>query len=375
MEFVPDSNRAMFLQGRIDQALVDRLTPEIVRLHTNNPQPITVFVDSPGGFISSGRRLFDLVKAPNLNGDKGDLIVVVTGTAASAAADFMALADYAYLYPHSLVLYHGTRQDSQQSMTVADAQTLAESLRQTNETYALPLARKAVERFILRLNSFPKEFQEFLHNQQAGLDALIKAVSVQLGSNARHMVQRALERQHALQELTQAAMVHLKRFKRQMTDNEFEAQLLIGILQSKIKLHKSRRWRLSEGRLSELDADFRLLHDFHFGDQNSELHRLVAIYGETFLLKDEQQDPILLEDRASKTRQDWITAKARPRLQALWYLCVSMSRLLQDDDHWLSAYDAYWLGLADEIIGANLPNLRELLNGSQSPVPASATET
>jgi hypothetical protein len=32
-------------------------------------------------------------------------------------------------------LYHGTRQDSQQSLTVADAQSLAESLRQTNESY------------------------------------------------------------------------------------------------------------------------------------------------------------------------------------------------------------------------------------------------
>lgn len=362
MDFVPDSDRSIFLQGRIDQSLVDRLTPEIIRLHRENPKPITVFVDSPGGFISSGRRLFDLIKAPSHSGEKADLIVVVTGTAASAAADFTALSDYAYVYPHSLILYHGTRQDSQQSLTVADAQSLAESLRQTNETYALPLARKAVERFILRLSMFPVEFQQYLANQEAGLDALISALGSKLGYNARHLVSRSLEKQHSLQNLTKASLLHIRRIKRKLTDNEFEAELLVGIMRSKLKINKDRRWLLSEGRLGELEADYRLLHDFHFGNQNSELNRLIAVYGETFLTVGERADPDLAAIQDPANRQKWISARVHPRLQALWYYCVSMCRLLQEDDHWLSAGDAYWLGMADEIIGSRLPNLRELLN-------------
>lgn len=362
MEFIPDKARIIFLQGRIDQQLIDRLTPQIVALHADNPKPITVFVDSPGGLTWSGRRLFDLIKAPNLNGDRADLIVVVTGTAASAAADFMAQADYSYLFPHSSVLYHGTRQDSQQALTVADAQSLAESLRQTNESYAMPLARRAIERFILRLYSFPKEFQEFLLNQNTGLDSLVNALSNKLGFSAFKMLSKALERQHALQELTSAVLVHLKRFKNAPKGNDLEAQLLIGILNSKIKLNKSKRWRLSEGKLPEIEADFRLLHDFHFGEQNSEVFRLVDIYGESFLVKDELDNSVMNQPKDTAERRQWIEAKARPRLQALWYFCVSMSRLLQEDEHWLYSHDAYWLGLADEVIGSGLPNLRELLN-------------
>lgn len=370
MDFAPDTDRSIFLQGRIDQALVDRVTPDVVRLHSANPRPITVFIDSLGGFISSGGKLFDLIKAPNFNGDRADLIVIVTGTAASAAADFAALADYAYVFPHSVVLYHGTRQDSQQALTVSDAQSLAESLRQTNESYALPLAKRAVERFILRLNSFPAEFHDFLSDQQKGLDKLMAALSSRLGYPAQRLVTRALEKQHALQALSRSASEHFKRLKRKLGDNEFEGELLLSILRSKLRANKSKRWLLSEGRLDELDADFRLVHDYHFGNQASELHRLVTVYGTTFLAGHEQTNPLMNNAPDDKQRLEWIRITTWPRLQALWYFCVSLSRLLQDDDYWLSAYDAYWLGLVDEVIGSGLPNLRELLNTPAMPTSA-----
>ncbi len=40
---------------------------------------------------------------------------------------------------------------------------------------------------------------------------------------------------------------------------------------------------------------------------------------------------------------------------------VSLCRILQSDDFSLSAEEAYWLGLVDEVQGSGLPNLRELL--------------
>jgi len=361
MDLTPNADRAFFLQGRIDQALVDRLTPVIMKLHSESSGPITVYVDSLGGFISSGRKLFDLVKAPRLDGGKCSLIAVVTGTAASAAADFSALADYAILYPHSVMLYHGTRQESQQALTVADAQSLAESLRQTNETYALPLAQKSVERLILRLLSFPDRFHAFIQSPGSDFGALIHELRNELSSGASRLAESAIGRQRALQTLTIAVDAHMQQCDHPLGDNELEAEILIGILRAKLKAQESSTWLLSDGRLSELEADFLLLHDYHFGRQSSEVTRLSRLYGPTFLNDAEKAHYESQKQADLKAASEWLMDTTRPRLQPVWYFCVSLCRLLQDDDHWLSAYDAYWLGLADEVLGTQLPNMRELL--------------
>jgi ATP-dependent protease ClpP protease subunit len=48
-----DPHRAIHITGVIDPDLVSRVTPEILKLQSLSREPITVYVDSPGGNVGS----------------------------------------------------------------------------------------------------------------------------------------------------------------------------------------------------------------------------------------------------------------------------------------------------------------------------------
>jgi hypothetical protein len=85
---------------------------------------------------------------------------VATNVAASAAADLLALGDYAIAYKNSAVVYHGTRQTSQDALTTEKAVALAASLKQTNEQFALRLARRAFQRCVFNYNNLAGQFED-----------------------------------------------------------------------------------------------------------------------------------------------------------------------------------------------------------------------
>jgi ATP-dependent protease ClpP protease subunit len=97
--FRPNPNRAIYLQGEINQSLLDRHTSDIIKLKHGNQQPITVYIDSNGGDPTLGERLLKLLLASGQDSDeRGNLITVVTAQAASAAADLLSSGDYAIAY-------------------------------------------------------------------------------------------------------------------------------------------------------------------------------------------------------------------------------------------------------------------------------------
>src|SRR5438552_3684638 len=93
-DYQENALRAVYLLGEINQQLVEKLTPQIVQLRQASGDPITAYVDSQGGDVGAAESIRNLVQAPTQDGKKRRLITVVTGSAASAAADFLALGDY-----------------------------------------------------------------------------------------------------------------------------------------------------------------------------------------------------------------------------------------------------------------------------------------
>lgn len=59
----PNALRAVYVQGRIDQQMADRLTPQIIKLQAASRNPITVFVDSRGGDVAIGELILKLLNA------------------------------------------------------------------------------------------------------------------------------------------------------------------------------------------------------------------------------------------------------------------------------------------------------------------------
>jgi ATP-dependent protease ClpP protease subunit len=160
--FRPNPSRAIYVLGSIDSPLVDRLTPEIIRLCAQNREPITVYIDSRGGSVASAEAILRLLQSTNQEGAPAcRLITVVTARAASAAADLLSSGDYAIAYPDSSILYHGVRTSMSDPLTVELASIITETLKLSNDRYAMTLARKSEVRFMFRYFVLRPQFEAY----------------------------------------------------------------------------------------------------------------------------------------------------------------------------------------------------------------------
>lgn len=369
-EFRENCDRAIYVTGQINQELVDRLTPTINYLRLRSCDAVTIYIDSRGGSTFLAETIRRLIKAPSPDGGICKVITVVTGTAASAAADFLALGDYAIAHPHSVILYHGTQRAPDSAMTYEAASALASSLQDTNERFAVRLARRAFPRFCLRTSQFREEFREYVsqstHRVLLPIGGLTSKLKEKLEFPNARLVAEAQRRQEAIEDLTISVTRHVNRFKKQPPYPRFEAEVLKGIIEYKIKVHRNDPWLLSVQGLSELTNDFKLLLDFHYGQQRKDLNYFLGILGELFLRDNEREE-------YEKVRPDedarlaWMKEHVEVRLQPLWYFLVSLCRLLQTADYSFGPEEAYWLGLVDEVSGSGLPNVREMIEALPDP--------
>ena len=132
--FRENSTRSIFVVGEIDERQVHRLTPEICKLRGLGSEPITVYINSRGGSTNYAEHIRALLAAPDQEARVCRIITVATNRADSAAADLLALGDYAIAYPTATIHCHGTRLSADE-ITREKAEYLAASLKETNEDF------------------------------------------------------------------------------------------------------------------------------------------------------------------------------------------------------------------------------------------------
>jgi ATP-dependent protease ClpP protease subunit len=373
--FRVNPERAIYVSGEINQELVARLTPIIHDLRIKSNDPITAYIDSPGGVPYNASLIRNLVIAPDQDGITCRLVTVVTGLAASAAADFLTTGNYAIAYPNAILLYHGTRRPADSALTYELASSMADTLRQSNEFAAIQIARSAFERFILRASQLTPQFHEFVNQPAAAsphLDSLVSALTGKLAPTNGKLATEALQRLKVIESLTAAVNQRMRKTgKRTLSATESEARIFFAILTAKVKAHAGDPWLLSDSGLAEVTNDFKLLYDFYGGSQTKESSRYVDLYGKLFLSQAESAELAGIPENDSKA---WIANKASDKIQHLWYLMVSICRLLQTTDYILGSEEGYWLGLLDEVLGSDLPCLRVAAEAGEAaiatPTPA-----
>ena len=151
LNFQENPDRAVDVFGEIDRELVYKLTPEIREYRRNSCDPITVYIDSPGGDLSAFGHLSGLLFGPDNQGKSCRIITVATGQAASAAARLLAKGDYAIAHPHSSIHCHGARLGELRSITREAALSLSENLDSFNEEMANDFTSKSLEGLVQRI--------------------------------------------------------------------------------------------------------------------------------------------------------------------------------------------------------------------------------
>lgn len=361
LPLVPDPNyrfnvdRGIFVSGLMDQQLLDRLTPQIMRLTSSSRGPVSVFIDSPGGYPPIGESILRLLRARNQDYDPPcRIITVVTTLAASAAADLLSCGDYSVGLTGSRVYFHGTRQSRSDPLTVEKVSGLIEDLRSDNDRYAVELAHRCQGRFFHRFVTFRAEFPAERERQAnpnlSDLECLIAILLTKISAPAAKVVRLAVKKNRRYSAL-QATVFKSPRVRKPLSPKkrwaDTEAEVLKRIIGFELKTNKDPSWTFRHAGFRTLSDDF-LLFDEYLGHHSTDRIKAVFDLWGQFLLdqKDLEEIAVAPEEAQSNLKVE----KLRPVMMPLWLFFVALCHALQEGENDLSAADAFWLGLIDEIL-------------------------
>ena len=96
-------NRIILLSGQIDDNLANIVIAELLYLDSLNQEDISIYINSPGGSITSGMAIYD-----TMNYIKSDVSTICVGIAASMAAFLLSCGTKGkrYCLPNSEVMIH-----------------------------------------------------------------------------------------------------------------------------------------------------------------------------------------------------------------------------------------------------------------------------
>jgi len=373
-KYRPNHSRSITISGIIDDELVARLLPEVVRLQSTSRDPITVYIDSPGGDTDCARLLLDALRASDQDRSAPcRLITVALGEASSAASDILMAGDYALAYPYSRILCHGTRHviSRPTALTRDIAASFAKDMAGLDEEFAITLARNCINRFMFRVSRVWLMIEEPDKAEPDLFSASKFLTAESLGQQFRRFLQtKGLAREAILVQLDIAAknvsgtIMLAPRDSWQYEQNAGEsAKHREQAIRTAI-LKNALADASSEARFIGLEAKFLLVRDFlaaHHTEMIGTLQRRwwQDLVGREDLQKVESPDPLTPEERASQAVE-----RISTRCFLMWFLFVFFCRQLQTGDFPMTATEAYWLGLIDEVIGLDLPSPRVLVENA-----------
>lgn len=118
--------RQILLSGEINKALSEKFNKQLLLLEADGNKPVYVFIDSPGGDVSAGFAIYDMIQFV-----KCPVILIGNGLIASAAALILLAVpkDLRLGLPNSEYLIHQPL--SQMRGTATDIQIHAENIKRT----------------------------------------------------------------------------------------------------------------------------------------------------------------------------------------------------------------------------------------------------
>ena len=148
-DFTPNPDRAVRVEGQLNEELLERLRPQIFELTAQNREPITVFINSRGGSSEVAEGLLSLLRRTTEDDRRVSRIITVAAPKAeSAAANLLSAGDFAIACPGSRLLYHGARWPLSDLVGAGEAGRLyARTLPTFHEINAAKLAQNSAHRF------------------------------------------------------------------------------------------------------------------------------------------------------------------------------------------------------------------------------------
>ena len=130
--------RRIFITGEINAAMADQVIMQLIWLAREEDAPITIYLNSPGGEVTSGLAIYDILQQIPV-----EVEIVGVGMAASMAALILAGGQKGrrYLLPHSKVMIHEPYTIGGIGGSAGNIQNTAEEMLKTRNVFYEILAR------------------------------------------------------------------------------------------------------------------------------------------------------------------------------------------------------------------------------------------
>ena len=385
-------NRSIRVIGEINGQMVASLTPEILNLRQKSNEPITVFIDSPGGSITQTKTLMRLLKHPDQQGQRPWVNTFVIGEASSGAAELLSVGNYVIAYQDVEINFHGARITSDE-ITAEKAKFFKYRLDEEDSFSSIMLADVVFDR-LLEIYSQAKdavsqirrekneELKDFDHlYSEAALDvpAFARFLSNEVHYPLEAMIHECLVRMAEYEEM--AILATDERFKKDMersplfklishskaidNNEELKEQLMVlnAILMRRFKTQEP--WDLYSEDFFKLRADFEYVTNDLKGFLRDIPSSKLLSYSEMFIPAEtlkKMRSKTMEEFEKDPDYQAWFQKAITPAadsIEPLWGFAEMLCQELHRGEYPLSPHDAWWLGLLDEVIGTDLIQKRD----------------
>jgi ATP-dependent protease ClpP protease subunit len=344
-DYTPNPGRSIRIDGEINEALEDRLRPEILELTAGSRAPITVFIDSAGGRTAVGERILGLLRATNQDGESPcRLITIALSRAKSTAADILSAGDFAIADPGSKLLYHGTRITAPEAVTADYASLLAEVLKTSNRRFAASFLDKSAQRFMFFIAAFRDTFEAHRANAnhptltdlECFQELLCQKATPGAGAVLRQAGSAWLRRGAILTHFLDA----VAKVRPCGDAADIERIMLDASIAFEYQNNKADgRSGLRTGGLRRINEHFFFL-DAYFRSINGVRFAELCGRGASLALTKDELDALSTEERAEQSREYFLP---------FWSFFAEICEILQQSEHELTALDAFWLGLIDTV--------------------------
>lgn len=327
-DFTPNPKRAIWVYGQFNEALLERLRPQILELTAQNREPITVFINSRGGSTKVGEGILSLLKRTTQDNARASRIITVAAPKAqSAAADLLSAGDFAIASPESALLYHGRRWPLSDLVDAGEIGLLyARTLPTFHEIAAAKLAATSVRRFLFVASAHRSRFAQHREDTRAptltDLECFQAILHEKLSPAAQRVVKLAIPVWESHNGLLRGFDERLRRGS-PVTKAELRKLMRDASIAFEDERHKDNPpW---DAGLSRINDHFYFLNEYFDLDRFCEW---VAGRAE------------------SQTADTDVDADYFLQFRVFFH---ALCRALQEGENFITATDAMWLGLIDTV--------------------------
>lgn len=407
IEFTLNWDRAIFIDSVIDEALVKKLTPAILKMKEESSDPITVGIDSIGGSLDALESLLSLIRAPDQDGNAVDVYTAVLNKAYSAAGYLLAFGDYAVSFPHSKIFFHDVRYSDMEDVTPSKALSAARRLERGNVTFSLKLADRILRRLLwvyIDLEPFKKirdgrakfakeydeKFDEFLPkgdlrtidvvgfalslferlsepiDRNVAIEALKLLDSWMQIERIEKEFSRSVSQKEGLIDCAQGITDLIEKIRKMDAKNNApsvdpanpdvktilneatrnDIRLLLEVLAKRLAVDPT--LSLSSGGLDVIVEDFVFMKDMNEKRHVRAITNMMIKHDHMFYGKVIADN---LKKAKNEAEKNEILAPVYPQARIFWYYVVLICRCLCRRENLLTPSDTQLLGIVDDVLG------------------------